>query len=165
MAKIHERIACLPPVIDRQIETLILGSFPGRASLHAAQYYAHPRNQFWRLMSAVLNSDLTVAPYPWRLRALLANRIGVWDIIGRCERAGSLDSSIRNAEHNDFVFLKRRAPRLKKVCFNGKTAAKLAPQFVRAGYTTIGLPSSSPALTLSFETKLETWRKLVDAIT
>lgn len=151
---------CLPPVIDRGIETLILGSFPGQASLAAAEYYAHRHNQFWRLMSDVLSVDLTTLSYRQRLRVLLANRVGVWDIIGCCERVGSLDSNIRNAEHNDFSLLKRQAPRLKRVCFNGKTAAKLAPKLAREGYETIVLPSSSPALTLSFDGKREAWQRI-----
>ncbi len=149
---------CLPPVIDRHIETLILGSFPGQASLNAAQYYAHKHNQFWRLMSTVLDCDLTALPYRRRLGALLDHHIGLWDIIAQCERNGSLDSAIRNAQHNDFVFLKRRAPRLKKVCFNGKTAARCAPHFAERGYSTLLLPSSSPAFTVPFETKLAVWR-------
>lgn len=151
---------CLPPVIDRHIETLILGSFPGIASLNAAQYYAHRYNQFWRLMSAVLDCDLAARPYPRRLRALLAHRIGLWDIIAQCERNGSLDSAIRNARRNDFMFLKRRAPHLKKVCFNGKTAARCAPQFAEQGYAILVLPSSSPALTVPFEAKLTVWRRI-----
>lgn len=113
-------------------------------------------------MSAVLSADLTALPYRQRLRALLANRVGVWDIIGRCERMGSLDSNIRNAEHNDFSFLKRRAPRLKRVCFNGKTAGKLAPKLAHEGYETVVLPSSSPALTLGFEKKRELWQKALN---
>ncbi len=155
-----QECVCLLPVIDRNIETLILGSFPGQASLNAAQYYAHRHNQFWRLMSAVLDCDLAALPYRRRLRALLEHRIGLWDIIAQCKRSGSLDSAIRNARHNDFVFLKRRAPSLKKVCFNGKTAARCVPQFAGQGYATLLLPSSSPAFTVSFETKLAVWRRI-----
>ncbi|MGI9047426.1 MAG: DNA-deoxyinosine glycosylase [Burkholderiales bacterium] len=163
MSELQDRSAnvCLPPVMDRRIETLILGSFPGQASLNAAQYYAHKHNQFWRLMSAVLDCDLAALPYRARLGALLAHRIGLWDIIAHCERNGSLDSAIRNARHNDFALLKRRAPPLNKVCFNGKTAARCAPQFAGQGYAILLLPSSSPAFTVPFETKLASWRRIV----
>ena len=152
-------LAGLPPVINENIRVLVLGSFPGAASLAAAQYYAHPRNQFWRLMSAVLEADLVALPYPIRLERLLARRVGLWDVIERCHRPGSLDSAIRNAKSNDFAFLEQQCPQLKRVCFNGKTSGKLEPVFAAMGYETVVLPSSSPAnAQLSFDQKLALWR-------
>ena len=91
-----------PPVVDEKVTTLILGSFPSTASLVKGQYYGHPQNQFWRLLGRVIAAPLHDMPYEARLKALLAHRIGLWDVIGKCERAGSLDSNIRNARHNDF---------------------------------------------------------------
>lgn len=149
----------LPAVLDEHTRVLILGSFPGEASLHAGQYYAHPRNQFWRLLSAVLNEDLYGRPYEERLGRLLAHRIGLWDVIDICEREGSLDSAIRRAQANDFNVLKHQCPQLKCVCFNGKTSGKFAPRFAEAGFETLVLPSSSPAnMQFSFEQKLAVWR-------
>jgi len=151
-----------PPVLDQDIRILILGSFPGKASLAASQYYAHPRNQFWRLLSAVLGEDLAVLPYPQRLQRLLAHHIGLWDVIDACEREGSLDASIRHAQANDFVRLKHDCPQLVRVCFNGKTSGKFASQFAEAGFDTLVLPSSSPAnAQWSFEEKLRTWRLIL----
>lgn len=152
----------LAPVLDKKTRILLLGSFPGAASLAAQQYYGHPQNQFWKLLSAVLEIDLVAMPYPQRLKALLANNIGVWDVIAACERSGSLDSAIRNAQHNDFAPLKKRCPKLRRVCFNGKTSGKLAEAFAEAGFETLVLPSSSPAhATWSFARKLEVWREIV----
>ena len=151
----------LPPVLERDTRVLILGSFPGAKSLAAKQYYAHPRNQFWSLMSAVLEDDLAGLPYPARLSRLLEHRIGLWDVIAACERQGSLDTAIRNAETNDFEALKHRCPQLMRVCFNGKTSGKLAPEFSSAGFETLVLPSSSPAnAQFSFEQKLVIWQKI-----
>lgn len=151
----------LPPVIDADIRVLILGSFPGEASLAAAQYYAHPRNQFWRLLSAVLEEDFVSLPYPDRLARLLQRHIGLWDVIERCHRPGSLDSSIRNAQANDFAFLSETCPRLQRVCFNGKASGKLEPAFASMAYETVVLPSSSPAnAQFSFEQKLALWRSI-----
>jgi len=153
----------LAPVITPSIRILILGSFPGDASLAAMQYYAHPRNQFWRLMSAVLGENLADIPYPLRLQRLLTHDIGLWDAIDACERKGSLDSAIRNARPTEFAFLKQQCPLLKKVCFNGKTSGRFAHRFINAGYDTLILPSSSPAhASLSFDEKLVAWRHVVE---
>lgn len=155
-------LACFPPVLDRNTRILILGSFPGAASLAAQQYYAHPRNQFWRLLSALLEEDLAALPYPHRLKRLLAHRVGLWDVIALCTRDGSLDSAIRHAQPNDFDALKRRCPQLQRVCFNGKTSGKFAPQFAQAGFDTLLLPSSSPAnAQSSYAQKLAAWRQIV----
>ncbi|MFT5645315.1 MAG: hypoxanthine-DNA glycosylase [Janthinobacterium sp.] len=152
----------LPPVIGPGIRLLILGSFPGAASLAAQQYYAHPRNQLWPLLSALSGDDLAGLPYLERLPRLLAHGIGLWDVIGACERTGSLDANIRNAEANDFSLLRARCPALAMIGFNGKTSGKFAPVFAAAGFRTLVLPSSSPAYaTLTFAQKLLVWRQLL----
>ncbi len=151
-----------PPVIDQRTEILILGSFPGEASLSAQQYYAHPRNQFWKLTGALINEDLVALPYTERLLRLSAHRIGLWDVIAACAREGSLDSAIRQAQHNDFALLKQQCPQLRRVCFNGKTSGKQEALFAQAGFETIILPSSSPAYALlTFEQKLAAWRGIM----
>ena len=149
----------LAPVLSPDIRVMILGSFPGRESLAARQYYAHPRNQFWRLLSAVLGEDLTALPYEERLSRLLHHGIGLWDVITMCDRIGSLDARIRNAVPNDFGQLKSACPRLETVCFNGKVAGAYAPRLGAAGFRTIQLPSSSPAYaSRTFEAKLSSWQ-------
>lgn len=152
----------LPPVIDRHTRVLILGSFPGAASLAARQYYAHPRNQFWPLLGALLGEPLPELPYAERLTRVLAHRVGIWDVLGACVRPGSLDSNIRHPQANDFERLRQLAPALRRVGFNGGTSGRFAPQFAAAGYETVVLPSSSPAhAARSFEQKLELWRALL----
>lgn len=151
-----------PPVVGNDTHTVILGSFPGEASLAATQYYAHPRNQFWKLLGTVLDEPLADLPYEERLLRLLNHQIGVWDVLAACEREGSLDAAIRNASPNDFASLRAHAPKLTKVCFNGKTAGRFAPVIGAAGYTTLVLPSSSPAnAMLSFDQKLRLWRDIL----
>ncbi len=148
----------LPPVVDAGIDTLVLGSFPSAASLAHAQYYAHPRNHFWPLLGAILGEPLPQMPYAERLSCLLAHRIGVWDVIGRCMREGSLDSAIRDATTNAFAPLLAASPRLVRVCFNGATAARSAAWFEQRGYVAHRRPSSSPAYTIGFDAKLALWR-------
>jgi G:T/U-mismatch repair DNA glycosylase len=88
------RLSGFPPVINQHTRVLILGSFPSAASLAAGQYYAHPQNQFWRVLGAVIGQPLKEMPYAARLKAVTAAGIAIWDIYASCERAGSLDSAI-----------------------------------------------------------------------
>jgi hypoxanthine-DNA glycosylase len=146
-------------VLDRSVERLILGSFPSEASLAARQYYAHPRNQFWRLLGDLLDEPLAALPYPARLQRVLSHRLGIWDVLAACERAGSLDSAIVNERANRFERLQRLAPRLRDVAFNGQAAGRYARLFAAAGYRVRVLPSTSPAHAgRSYEQKLALWR-------
>lgn len=150
----------LPPVLALDTRVLILGSFPGEASLAARQYYAHPRNHFWPLLGAIVGEPLPTMPYARRLACLQAHGIGVWDAIVACERAGSLDAAIRAATHAETARVRRTAPAVALVCFNGKTAARAAPAWRAAGYATLVLPSTSPAYTRPFAEKLAAWRAI-----
>lgn len=156
-------LAGFAPVVNTKTGVLILGSFPGSASLDAQQYYAHPRNQFWRLLSAVVEEDITPLAYDKKLAAMLRHKIGLWDVIAACGREGSLDSAIRQARSNDFTQLKKRCPKLRVIAFNGKTSAKYQGLFTAAGFRTLVLPSSSPAYAaMTFAQKLTLWRSIVD---
>jgi hypoxanthine-DNA glycosylase len=159
------RLSGLGPVYDANIRRLILGSFPSPASLAAQQYYGHRQNHFWKLLGAILDLPLYDTPYPERMAALLARGIGVWDVYQSCTRPGALDADIRAGAPNDFAALLRETPHLRRVCFNGQTAGKFAPQLAALGAAsgaaleleTRVLPSSSPAYTLPFAQKLELW--------
>ena len=150
----------LPPAISPAARVLLLGSFPGEESLRQSQYYAHPRNQFWRLLGDVLAEPLAGLPYPERLRRLSQRRIGLWDIITGCERDGSLDGDIRNASFAQFDWLPAHAPHLRLVAMNGQKAGSAQRRLAALGYQTLVLPSSSPAYTLSYDQKLLAWRAL-----
>lgn len=159
---VTDRLAGFAPVADARAEILILGSFPGRASLDHGQYYAHPRNQFWPILGAVLGEPLPDLAYPRRLARLRAHAIGLWDVLAGCQRDGSLDADIRSAQANDFDTLLARLPRLRRVLFNGQAAGRFAPRFARAGLAVAVLPSTSPAhAALRFEEKLHRWRRAV----
>jgi hypoxanthine-DNA glycosylase len=142
---------------------LVLGSFPGAASLAARQYYAHPQNQCWRLLGEVTGEPLHQLDYASRCSALLDHGIGLWDVYSACLRDGSLDSAIRSAEVNDFASLKLQAPELARVCHNGRTSASFVHDMRRLGFETREMPSSSPAhASMRFEAKLERWREALE---
>lgn len=154
-----QRLSGLPPVITRNCTILILGSFPSAASLASQQYYAHPQNRFWPILGAGLGLELVKLPYRARIAALHAAGIGIWDAYASCERSGSLDSAIRHAVFNDFAQARRKAPGLKRACFNGAAAGKALRHLEALGFETCVLPSSSPAnAAQSFEYQLAQWR-------
>ncbi|MFQ8430741.1 DNA-deoxyinosine glycosylase [Amaricoccus sp. W119] len=152
-----------PPVAGPGTRVLILGSLPGLASLSAGQYYAHPRNAFWRLAGGLIGVDLADLPYPDRLRAAQAAGIGLWDVVGSATRRGSLDQAIRDPELADLAGLVMTLPRLRAIAFNGATAARhgrarLAGSWMGGGAPDlIDLPSSSPAHTMPFAEKARRW--------
>jgi hypoxanthine-DNA glycosylase len=154
----------LAPVAGPGTRLLLLGSFPSEASLAAGQYYAHPRNQFWPLLSALFGVELRALPYAQRLREVEGFGLGIWDVYAACEREGSLDASIRSARPNALAELVARLPALRGIAHNGGESARslritraLAPRVWR-------LPSSSPAnASWSFERKLAAWREVFEA--
>jgi hypoxanthine-DNA glycosylase len=157
--KADARLQGLPPVLGRATRLLILGSFPGVASLQAQQYYAHPRNQFWPLLGALWGMDLRALPYPQRLAEVRRRGLGLWDIYASCRREGSLDQAIEDAEPNDLASLRRRAPHLQCVAHNGGESARAMKHVAALGYTVLKLPSTSPAnASWSFERKHAAWR-------
>lgn len=154
----------LAPVAGPATRLLVLGSFPGVASLAAQQYYAHPRNAFWTILSALWRLDLRALPYARRLAAVRAHGLGIWDVHARCRRAGSLDSAIEDAEPNDLAGLARRLPRLEAIAHNGGESARAMRLTRSLGLAVYRLPSTSPANAgWSFERKLDAWRTVFAA--
>jgi hypoxanthine-DNA glycosylase len=152
----------LPPVARADARLFILGSLPGDASLAARQYYAHPRNQFWRLLGLVTGGDLHSLGYEERLERLKGHRIGLWDVIGSAVRRGSLDQAIRLANHNRIDQLVRDFPNLEAIAFNGGTSANFGRKLIGSDHrlVLIDLPSSSPANTQPFAEKVSAWAQL-----
>jgi TDG/mug DNA glycosylase family protein len=152
----------LPPIAPADARLFILGSLPGDASLAAGQYYAHPQNQFWRLVGVVIGEELHRMDYPGRLETLAEHRIGLWDVIGSAVRRGSLDQAIRDANHNRLDHLIRDFPDLRAIAFNGGTSASIGRKLIGTEHelALIDLPSSSPANTRPFAEKAAAWEQL-----
>ncbi len=143
----ERRLVGLAPVFDARARLLVLGSFPGAASLQAAQYYAHPRNAFWPLMGVLLgDAGLAGLPYAERLDALRRHRVALWDAVAACRREGSLDTAIEEAEPSDLPHLVARLPQLRAMACNGSLAHKQT--LLALGdpkVPVLRLPSTSPA--------------------
>lgn len=159
------RVSGFPPVVGPKPRVLILGSMPGVASLAQRQYYAHPRNAYWRIMGDLFDAGPEL-PYQERLEVLKARGIALWDVLESCVRPGSLDSSISDdtASANDFGTLFVRHPTIRHVFFNGGKAAGV---FRRDVLPALGgavdlvlatLPSTSPAhASRTYAQKLRAW--------
>jgi hypoxanthine-DNA glycosylase len=164
-----QRLLGLPPIVSANTQLLILGSFPGVASLRAQRYYAHPQNQFWKILQAIWpEMPMDASRYEQRCQWLLDRGLGLWDVYAACEREGSLDTAIRNAEVNDFAALKRHCPQLKMIAHNGGESFKHA-KLVRSSlgvdhFPLVKLPSTSPAnASWSLARKLAAWREVMVA--
>lgn len=152
------------PLYRNDARLLILGSMPGVVSLRAQQYYAHPHNLFWRFAAEALDFDLAL-PYAERVAALLAGGVALWDVLARCQRAGSLDSAIdpHSVQANDIVGLLRACPDIGCIGLNGAAATKLfcrhiLPALPEPHPRLLRLPSTSPAnAAISRETKRAIW--------
>lgn len=161
-----------PPSASAHARVLILGSMPGVASLAASQYYAHPRNQFWPILSALLQCDLVAQPYLQRLQALNDRGLALWDVLQACRRPGSLDANIAvdSISANNFQDFFQRQPLIRHVFFNGAAADRHFKQHVLRQQTLPSLqyqrlPSTSPAhAALDFAGKLAAWRAIAEIL-
>jgi hypoxanthine-DNA glycosylase len=156
----------LPPIIDDGARVLILGNMPSVMSLGTQEYYANPRNAFWRIMGEIFGFDAD-GPYGDRTAALTANGVAVWDVLRSCRRVGSLDSAVEpdSMVANDFDKLFERRPRITRVIFNGAAAEKNFNRLVRVApdLRFRRLPSTSPAQTMRYVDKLAAWREAITA--
>jgi double-stranded uracil-DNA glycosylase len=166
------QVQSFEPVIGRRPRIIILGSMPGVASLEAVQYYAHPRNAFWSLMTELFGIDHE-AGYESRISEIEKLPLILWDTLQACYRPGSLDSNIdtSSAQANDFPALLRQFPDIRAIAFNGATSEKYFRKLVvptLPGVTDIELlrmPSTSPANAgMNFEQKLAAWRRILEFI-
>jgi hypoxanthine-DNA glycosylase len=154
--------AAFPPIIAPDARILILGTMPGEESLARQEYYANPRNQFWRIMQTLFDIPMTAA-YAERTTGLRQHHIALWDVLHSCERVGSLDSAIKNAVPNDFRALFMAHPGLKVLVFNGKKASEWFTRWGdvdTSGLQKLVLPSTSPAAAMAFEKKAAAWSVL-----
>ncbi len=166
IGKHKQSVISLAPIAQTDARVLILGSMPGKLSLAQQQYYAHPRNGFWKIIAHLFGFNVDLH-YADKLLALQQHKLALWDVIQCCERQGSLDSNISNASiiSNDFASFFAQHPCIQHIFFNGSCAyqayhKRVLPQLAEQWQTLAGtrLPSTSPAMaSLTFEQKLSAW--------
>jgi hypoxanthine-DNA glycosylase len=147
------------PIIFKDTQTLILGSFPSIQSFEKNFYYAHPRNQFWKILESVTSYPANTRDQ--RLWLLKECKLGLWDMIKGCSRENSLDSSLENEEVNDLAAFLEEHPSITKLAFTGKKAEALfKTHFSHLNVETVYLPSPSAAYAkMSFEKKVAEYKK------
>jgi hypoxanthine-DNA glycosylase len=158
------------PVLGPSPLVLILGSMPGRRSLEVGKYYGHPRNAFWQIMG-----DLGLCKiedtYEFRLQSLADARVALWDVLGGCDREGSLDADIVAGSErvNPLDQLLMEYPTIRAVIFNGAKAEALFRRHILPGLSKerssaiafLYLPSTSSAYAIPYADKLQAWRRIV----
>lgn len=153
----------LDPIENSSIKILILGTMPGDNSLKLGEYYAHPGNRFWKIISTITNNELPLS-YPTKKKLLLNNKIGLWDVLHKASRTGSLDSSIKFGLPNNLMVFIKKHRNLKIIGFNGKESERLYDKYFkrhkRIKY--ILLPSTSPANTsIRWELIVQAWGQII----
>ncbi|HSA79392.1 MAG TPA: DNA-deoxyinosine glycosylase [Geminicoccaceae bacterium] len=163
------RVHSFPPIASEMSRVLILGTMPGGVSLRERQYYAHPRNAFWRIVGEILGFD-PASPYEARVEAMRSAAIALWDVVKSCIRPGSMDTAIQaySVVPNDFAGFLAEHPQIERICFNGARAEALFMRHVRPRLSArpelryLRLPSTSPAYAaLPFRAKLRVWQAIV----
>lgn len=165
-----KRIRSFDPVASKNAKVVILGSMPGERSLAAAEYYAHPRNAFWKIMQELIGVAAD-APYKERLQSLIDHDIALWDVLHSCHRQGSLDTAIQkgSVQINDFTAFFHRHDQIGVVLFNGATSERyykryVWPEIKNRTFIYIRMPSSSPAHAgMSLQHKVKAWRSGLNA--
>lgn len=160
---IHSKTS-FDPVSNSDTIILILGTMPGEKSLSLQEYYAHSRNRFWKVISAITKRKLPQS-YEEKKNFLLKEKIGIWDVAYKVNRKGSLDSEISNVVPNDLESFIAKHPKLRVVAFNGKKSESLYDEYFerKEGIIYIPLPSSSPAnTTINFDSLCMKWSKIID---
>jgi double-stranded uracil-DNA glycosylase len=154
-------MGALPPECGKSPRVLVIGSYPSPLSLQRREYYANPRNQFWKIIEALFSIPSSVS-YERRLSALTENGVALWDIVGACERKGAGDHSIRHARLNDIGCCIDRHPSVVRIVANGRAAGRYYRKKYPDGITGTCfrvLPSTSPAhAAMNLEQKTAAWR-------
>ena len=151
------------PISGPETSILILGSLPGDKSIELNEYYGHPRNRFWRILSEITRQTPPIT-YADKMSLLAKTNIGVWDVAHRAIRRGSLDHAILHEEPNRLDDFVGNHVNLKVIGFNGKKAEALFDKYFKRNpeIRYVSLPSTSPAnAAITFDELCDRWRQIL----
>lgn len=155
------QINSFAPIVSQKSTVLILGTMPGNDSLKYAQYYAHPRNAFWKILFEIYNNQYS-DDYNSKKELLLKNNLALWDVLASCFRQSSLDTDITLEKPNDIALFLQQYPNIKHIVFNGKAAERyLKKYFKHLSLSSTIMPSTSPANAISYAKKMLMWKNIV----
>lgn len=148
------------PIIAHDPYVMILGSMPSVTSLDKQEYYGFKHNRFWKIMQSMF--QMPIQTYEEKKQIILTHHMILWDIIGECEREGSLDSAIRHEKINDIESLIQTYPTIRLVICNGKKSYDLYQKhFKMIQIPSIYLPSTSNAnRTVKEQDLFEIWQQV-----
>ena len=152
-----------PPIANAETKILILGSLPGDRSLQSGEYFAHPRNRFWKIMATITGNPLPES-YSGKKELLLKSGIGVWNVLHKANRKGSLDSAIENELPNDLTAFISAHKELKVIGFDGRKPEALFNKYFsrRSDLIYLSLPGCSPAnARFTLDALCERWAALI----
>ena len=150
------------PIIYSNTKILVLGSLPGKKSLELGEYYGHPRNRIWKIISHIKQCEIP-KNYERKKEFLFKYNIGLWDVAHSAYREGSLDSNIKKEKPNNIEGLLESYETIKVIGFNGKKSEKMFYKYFteKLGIKYVPLPSTSPAnMAINFEEMCRRWSEL-----
>lgn len=156
------------PLVDDKTKILVLGTMPSEKSLKSGEYYANPTNQFWRIIFRLFNCENSLLTYSDKVNLLMKKNIGLWDVLAKAKREGSLDSNIRDIEINDFEQFFLSYPNVSVLIFNGQKPAAYFYNCYKSYFNKdyFILPSTSSANTSKpFDVKLIDWKSIITKYT
>ncbi len=159
---LHQYNHPFEPILFRDTKILILGTFPSLDSFKYDFYYAHKRNQFWKILSEIF--DMPIDTNRQKISLLKKQNIGLWDIIKSCQRENSSDTNLKNCILHDIPLLLKEYPNIKTIAFTGLKAEKFYnKKYKNLPIKTIALPSPSPAFaSMSYLQKKEIYENNID---
>ena len=155
-------VHCVPPLYDKNSETLILGSFPSAKSREARFFYGHPQNRFWKLIALLFNEEIPQT-VEQKKHLILSHNLAVWDVIHSCTVTGSSDSSIRDVVPNDISEILQNS-KIDRIFVNGATPYDLYNKYIypKTGIEAVKLPSTSPAnAAYSLDRLAKSWKIII----
>ena len=149
------------PIISKEPKVMILGSMPSAVSLEKQEYYGYAHNRFWKIMSDVF--EMPISTYEEKKQIILSHHLLLWDVIGECEREGSLDSKIHNEKVNPIQELLEIYPSIQFVICNGRKSYYLYQKhFSHLSLSCVYLPSTSNAnRSIKEDVLFEKWREVL----